>query len=333
MERKQLRSLGLIGCGYWGPNILRNFYNAGLKVPLVADASPGRREWVSRRYPASSVVKGWEEVVDDKSVDAVAIATPPQTHYEIARAALENGKHVLIEKPMALKSAHCRELIKIADKSGLILMVDHIYVYVSPIRKIREMVVSGGMGELCYYDSVRINLGLFQTHVNVLWDLGPHDLSILDYIVGGLDVVDVSAAGNRLPGMEHEYQVYLNLKLRNGMMANIHLNWLSPVKVRKIIIAGRNLMTVFDETDPAEQLKIYDKGYTTESVEEKYRALGTYRLGNMQAPHMDGVEALQRVVQQFVTAVSGGAAPDASAGQGLRVVEVLEKAQELLEKK
>lgn len=331
MTTRHTPRIGLIGCGYWGPNLIRNMYGLGLKVPLVADAAEGRRRWVEETYPATSSVATWQEVVDCHDVDAVAIATPPQTHYEIAKAALENGKHVLIEKPMTLCSKEAEELVSMAADANLLLMVDHVYVYTSPVRKMRELIDSGELGSIYYYDSVRVNLGLFQSHVNVLWDLGPHDLSILDYLVGGLEVESVSAHGGSLPDMEHEYQVYLNMKTNGGITANVHLNWLSPVKIRKIVVAGKNLMTVFDETDSAEQLKVYDKGFEMISDEDKYAALGTYRLGNMQAPHLDGVEALQRMLSQFVDGIQNGTIPDASAQQGLRVVRVLEQAQAILD--
>lgn len=323
--------VALIGCGYWGPNLLRNFYDHGLTVPLLADLSEARRKWVAARYPATKPVSSWEDVVSDGRIDAVAIATPPQTHYDIARAAIEQGKHVLVEKPMALRSEDCESLTALAKKRGVLLMVDHVYVYKNAVQNMRKLVDVGEMGHIRYYDSVRVNLGLFQSHVNVLWDLGPHDLSIVDYLLGGLEIDKIWASGSKMKGVEHEYQVYLDIKTVNGVTVHLHLNWLSPVKIRQVMVAGEHLMAVFDENEPAEQLKIYDKGFDPGSDEKKYELLGTYRKGSMNAPYLAGREALTGVVTDFVQSIETGKKPLASAEQGTRVVRVLEQAQKLLE--
>jgi predicted dehydrogenase len=305
-------------------------YGQNLTVPYLADFSEARRKWVKSAYPATEPLSDWQDLISRTDVDAVAIATPPQTHYEIAAAALNSGKHVLIEKPMALNSADCRKLICLAEKHKLCLMVDHVYAYTSPVMKIEELLKKGEIGEILYYDSVRVNLGLFQTHVNVLWDLAPHDLSILDCFVGGMKVKEVFASGSQLPGTEHAYQVYLHLKLDNGMAANMHFNWLSPVKVRKIMLAGTRKMAIIDEMDVSEQVKIYDKGFTVNSEEDRRQTLGTYRSGDMFAPRLEAGEGLGRVIKDFATCIQTGAKPKADAYQGLRVVEVIEKAHAML---
>jgi len=320
-------SFGLIGCGYWGPNIIRNLYDLGVSVPMAADLSPDRRHWIESRYPATTAVSDWGEVLKDERVEAVAIATPPQTHHEIAKAALENGKHVLVEKPMALTTADCDDLIAVAKHNDRLLMVDHVYVYTSAIRKIKELIEQGELGQPYYYDSVRVNLGLFQTHANVLWDLAPHDLSIVDYLFSGMDIGSIQAMGNSLSELKQEYQVHASLKMTDGLLAHIHVNWLSPVKVRQIIVAGDKRMVVFDETNPAEPVKVYDKGFMPSSDEERHKALGAYRTGDMYSPQLDGGEAIRRMLQQFLHCAATGESPDASGEQGRRVVNAMERIQ------
>jgi len=294
---------------------------------MAADLSEARRNWVEARYPATTAVENWRDVVTDDRIQAVAIATPPQTHHEIAKAALENGKHVLVEKPMAMTTKDCDDLIETAKRHDRLLMVDHVYVYTSAIRKIKELIDSGELGQPYYYDSVRVNLGLFQTHANVLWDLVPHDLSIIDYLFSGLEAVSVQSMGSCLSSLDKEYQVYASLKMTNGILAHLHVNWLSPVKIRQIIVAGDQRMVVFDETQPSEPIKVYDKGFVPVSEEERHRALGTYRTGDMYAPQLDGGEALKTMLQQFLHCAATGDVPDAGAEQGRRVVRALEQIQ------
>jgi len=325
---RTVKRFGLIGCGYWGPNLIRNLYNLEVEVPVAADLAESRRHWIEARYPATRAVTDWMDVVRDDRVQAVAVATPPQTHHEIAKAALKHGKHVLVEKPMAMTTEECDDLVETAKENERLLMVDHIYVYTAAVRKIRELIDSGELGTPYYYDSVRVNLGLFQTHANVLWDLAPHDLSIIDYLFGGLRATDVQAMGNCLRGLDDkEYQVHSSIRMEGGVFAHIHVNWLSPVKIRQVVVAGDQRMVVFDETSPAEAIKVYDKGFVPASDEERHQALGAYRTGDMYAPQLAGGEALRTMLSQFLHCAATGEIPDASAGQGRRVVRALEQIQ------
>ena len=326
-EKNNVLGFGLIGCGYWGPNIIRNLYDLGIPVPLAADLSAERRDWIESRYPSTNAISDYADVIEDERVQAVAIATPSQTHHEIAKKALENGKHVLVEKPMTLTTADCEDLISVAKHNDRLLMVDHVYVYTSSIRKIKELIDNGELGEIFYYDSVRVNLGLFQTHANVLWDLAPHDLSIIDYLFSGMDIGSIQAMGNSLADLKQEYQVHASLKMTDGLLAHVHVNWLSPVKVRQIIVAGDKRMVVFDETNPAEPVKVYDKGFMPSSDEERHEALGAYRTGDMYSPQLDGGEAIRRMLQQFLHCAATGDTPDASGEQGRRVVNAMERIQ------
>lgn len=321
--------LGIIGCGYWGPNLIRNF----LKMPgcqvLAADLDPDRLEPVHRLYPGVRTTTSPEELLQSDEIDAVAIATPISTHYDLARDALQHGKHVLLEKPMTATSAQAEELIRLAHQRRVTLMVDHTFVYTGAVRKIRELMAHGELGDLYYYDSVRVNLGLFQRDVNVLWDLAPHDFAIMAYLIDR-DPIAVSAVGAapvRWDGWQEESLAYVTVEFGEGVLAHFHLNWLSPVKVRRTLIGGSRKIVIYDHLDPDNQVKIFDKGIEVMADQERIQALVQYRIGDMWAPKVDQTEALEIVCGHFIECIQTGRRPLTDGAAGLRVVRLLEAAQ------
>ena len=320
--------VGLIGYGYWGPNLVRNFFEAsGCTLRMVSDLQPDRLERAAARFPSIRTTGDHRELVNDRSVDLVVIATPVSTHFDLAMEALRAGKHVMVEKPLTLTSDQGECLVEEADRRDLRLMVDHTFVYTSAVRKIHELVATGALGEMYYYDSVRVNLGLFQHDVNVLWDLAVHDLAILDYIVDARTPVAVSATGmSHVPG-KPENIAYLTLFYADNFMAHLHLNWLSPVKLRKTLIGGSQKMIVYDDLEPAEKVKVYDKGITvTNNLESLYSMLIGYRTGDMWAPNLAPSEALQVAVQHLLECIAQKKRPMTDGEAGLRVVRILESA-------
>jgi len=323
--------IGVIGYGYWGPNLARNFFEApGAQVVCVSDLRDDRLELVSGRYPAIKTTNNAWELIEDPSIDAVAIATPVSTHFELATRTLEEGKHVLVEKPLGSNTDQVQRLIALAQKRKRVLMVDHTFVYTGAVRKIRKLVESGSLGEIYYYDSVRVNLGLFQHDVNVLWDLAVHDLSIMDYVLPFRPCA-VSAAGlSHIPGGT-ENIAYLTLFFEGSQIAHIHANWLAPVKLRRTLIGASRKMIVYDDLDQAEKIKIYDKGITLNNVqnpEKLYQMLVGYRTGDMLAPQIDGTEALRREVDHFLHCIQQQEEPVTGGAAGLRVVEILQAASQ-----
>lgn len=322
--------VGIIGYGYWGPNLVRNFVEAkGAAVSCVADLREDRLALVSNRYPTIRTTQNMRELIEDPSIDAVAIATPVSTHYELALRALQEGKHVLVEKPLASTTDQVQRLMGIAQKRNLVLMVDHTFVYTGAVRKIRELVDGGSLGEIYYYDSVRVNLGLFQHDVNVLWDLAVHDLSIMDYVLPFRPCA-VSATGlSHVPGGT-ENIAYLTLFFEGSQIAHIHSNWLAPVKLRRTLIGASRKMIVYDDLDQGEKLKVYDKGITLnrQNPEKLYQTLVGYRTGDMLAPQIDGTEALRYEVDHFIHCIEQNAEPETGGSAGLRVVEILEAASQ-----
>jgi predicted dehydrogenase len=325
--------VGVIGYGYWGPNLVRNFTaSPHTDVVAVADRDPGRRKAVAAIYPWAARPSDAEALLADPSIEAVAIATPLATHHPLAKAALEAGKHVLIEKPLASSVAQCEELIALAAARGLVLMVDHTFVYTGAVRKIREVIESGQLGRILYFDSIRINLGLFQPDFNVLWDLAPHDLSILDYALGGKPRWVQAVAARHYEG-HHENLAYLTIGLEGGVLAHVHVNWVAPVKTRLTTIAGTDRMLVYDDANPAERLKIYESGVDLNKLEPElaHRMNIQYRTGDVLVPKLDPTEALRRVVDEFAGAIRERRAPLSDGAAGLRVVRVLEAAQRSIE--
>jgi predicted dehydrogenase len=325
--------VGLVGYGYWGPNLARNFTaSPHTQVVRVADRDARRREAVTALYPWVATSAEADDLFADPQVDAVAIVTPLATHVPLARAALQAGKHVLVEKPLARTRAECEELARLAEAQRRVLMVDHTFVYTGAVRKIRELVDSGYLGRVLYFDSVRINLGLFQPDSNVLWDLAPHDLSILDHVLGKQPRW-VSALGAKHYG-QVENLAYMTVGFDDDLLAHFHCNWVSPVKVRRIQIAGTQRMLVYDDTEPSEKIRIYDAGVSVSQTEldhaGKSELLVQYRTGDVLAPKLDGTEALRRVVDEFARACRESSPALTDVKAGTRVVALLEAAEKSL---
>lgn len=320
--------IGVIGYGYWGPNLVRNFAEApGASLVSVSDVRAERLAQARRRYPFMKAREHYAELLADPEVDAVAIATPVSTHFELAMQALESDKHVLVEKPLASSSAEATQLIDEAARRNRVLMVDHTFVYTGAVRKIREMVADGALGEIYYYDSVRVNLGLFQHDVNVIWDLAVHDLSIMDFVLPTKPVA-VSATGiSHIPG-QPENVAYITLFFADNKIAHLHVNWLAPVKVRRTLIGGSEKMIVYDDIEPSEKVKVYDKGVVVSPRrEEVYELLVSYRSGDMWAPKLDQTEGLQEEARHFIDCIENGKRPQTDGHAGLRVVRLLEGAE------
>jgi predicted dehydrogenase len=320
--------VAVVGCGYWGPNLVRVFNGLeGVEVRAVVDVDRERAELVRRRFPALRAELDFGAVLADAGVHAVSICTPVHTHFPLAAAALEAGKHVLVEKPLTHSVESARRLVELAEAKGLTLQVDHTFVYSPPVRKIRSIIDSGTLGDLLYVDSVRVNLGLFQSDVSVLWDLAPHDISIISHLLGRSPLW-VSAVGTAHYG-QLESQAYVTLKYDNSLIAHLHVNWLAPVKLRSTLIGGSKRMIVYDDLEPSEKIRVYDKGVTFNSgPERRAQALVDYRVGDMFAPYIDKVEPLEEVGRSFVEAIRSGTPPITDGRAGLLVVQVLEAAQE-----
>ena len=327
--------IGVIGYGYWGPNLVRNFATgARTKVVAIADANPSRRQLAQTSYPHIRVVEDAAALIADPEVDAVAIATPIFTHFDLAKAALLAGKHVLVEKPLTPSVAQAEELAALAAKMKRVLMVDHTFVYTGAVKKIRELVQSGELGRVLYFDSVRINLGLFQPDFNVIWDLAPHDLTIMDYVLQSLGVSAkwVSAIGASHYG-RHENLAYVTVGFEDQLIAHVHVNWVAPVKTRRTIIAGSKKMIVWDDTSPVEPVKVYESSVDVQHIDKDtaYALNVQYRSGDVHSPKLDGREALATMAQTFAAACLDGAASPSDATVGVRIVRMLEAAQKSLE--
>src|SRR6266850_7039325 len=324
-------TIGVIGCGYWGPNLLRNFAeNERAQLRWICDLDEPRLAAMGRRYPAAQTTSDYVKLLSDSELDAVAIVTPVATHFQIAKAALVAGKHVLVEKPLTATEGEAEELNDLAERNQLTLMVDHTFVYTGAVRKMKEIVESGELGELLYFDSVRINLGLFQKDINVLWDLAPHDLSIMDYLIDRQPDA-VSAIGSCHIERGIENIAYLIMHFAGDFIAHFHFNWLAPVKIRRTMIAGSSKMILYDDIEPTEKVRIYDKGVTTTRVgdrEADYQRLVSYRTGDVWAPKIDSTEALRYVVAEFLDSIRSARRPLTDGAAGLRVVRLLEAAQQ-----
>ena len=324
-------SIGVIGCGYWGPNLLRNFAeNETAQLRWICDLDEARLASMSRRYPFAKAAIDYHELLDDAELRAVAIVTPVATHYEIAKEVLKAGKHVLLEKPMTATVGEAEELIELAEQNGLTLMVDHTFVYTGAVRKMKELVGSGELGDLLYLDSVRINLGLFQRDINVIWDLAPHDLSIMDYLIERQPLA-ITALGSCHIESGIENIAYLVLLFPNDFIAHFHFNWLAPVKIRRTLIAGSSKMILYDDIEPTEKVRVYDMGVTANRIgdrEADYQTLVSYRTGDVWAPKLDSTEALRHVVSDFLDSIRLKRKPLADGQSGLRVVRLLTAAQQ-----
>jgi predicted dehydrogenase len=319
--------IGVVGYGYWGPNLVRNFTgNSSARVVSVSDLDAAKLAACQRLYPAVSTTNHYEDLLKDPKIDAIAVATPVHTHYDLALAALRAGKHVLVEKPLAQSADLVRGLIDEADRRRLTLMVDHTFLYTPAVQKIRELILQDQLGEVYYYDSTRSSLGLFQSDVNVIWDLAVHDISIIQYLLEE-DPVAVSATGSCHVAGSPENMAHITLFFESKCVAHVSVNWLSPIKVRQTFVGGSKKMIVYNDLEPTEKIKVYDKGITLNAPSEAAHQLRIgYRAGDMWAPHISTKEALQTEMEHFIECIRTGASPVSNGLSGLRVIEVLEAA-------
>jgi predicted dehydrogenase len=322
--------IAVVGAGYWGPNLVRNFTaDEGSTVRWVCDLDTDRAARLAGRYGVQGVTGDLGEVLADPDVDGVAIATPARTHAGIAEACIAAGKDMLIEKPLASTLDAGRANAEIAEAAGAVLMTDHTFCYTSTVARIRHLVQSGDIGSFRYYDSVRVNLGLVQADVDVIWDLAPHDFSIIDYILpDGVRPVSVTAVGSDPLGVGHACVAYVTVQMSDGSIAHVHLNWLSPVKIRTIIIGGSDKMLMWDDTKPAQRLSIYESGAQLGDLSERERreALVSYRIGDMVAPALPETEALGAMAAEFRTCIENRSKPATDGWAGVRVLELLDAA-------
>lgn len=321
--------VGIIGYGYWGPNIVRNFHGLETaEVVTVCDKNPAALKRAGRMYPGVHLTTDFSEVLRAPDIDAVAVITPVWTHYELAKAALENGKHVFVEKPFTSNARQAEQLIELAAAKNLTIMVDHTFLFSGAVRKIREVVDAGTLGPLYYFDSTRVNLGLFQHDVSVVWDLAPHDLSIMDHIISEKAEAVVATGGSHLNG--HADMAFITIYFPGNTIAHINVNWLSPVKMRTTMIGGRDKMLVWNDLEADEKIKIYDKGVQITSGEGIYDLLVSYRTGDVWAPKCDQAEALKVELEYFVDCITNARTPLNDGTAGLRVVRLLEAAEQSL---
>lgn len=322
--------VGVVGCGYWGPNFVRNFSKASrCTMAAVADSNPARLDYMRSTFPNLEIVKDAQDLIVRPDLDAIVVATPVRSHYDLAKMALLHGKHVLVSKPMTQSSVHAEELLLLARQKERILLVDHTFLYSGPVRKIRQLIDKHELGDIYYYDSVRVNLGLFQTDVNVLWDLAAHDFSIMLYLINSkpMSVSAVGASPINYSSQNFESVAFITIRFDNKAIAHFTVSWLSPIKVRRTLISCSRKMVVYDHLDPDNQVKIYDKAIELSNAEEQYKALVQYRIGDMHAPKVDQTEALELECQHFVDCCLGLSQPLTDAQSGMEVVRLLESAQ------
>lgn len=325
--------VGVVGYGYWGPNIVRNLSAGnGSKVVSVCDQNQEALKRAQKAYPSIKVTNNVDELICSKDIDAVAIVTPVFTHYELAKKALVQGKHIFVEKPFTYTSTEAEELIEIAEKKRLKIMVDHTFLFTGAVRRIKQLMDGGELGDLLYFDSIRVNLGLFQHDVNVVWDLAPHDLAIMDYLLQDKPQAIV-ATGQAHFNHNLEDIAYITIYFPKNVIAHLTVNWLSPVKIRMTLIGGQKKMLVWNDVASDEKIKIYDKGVEIETKEGVYDLLVSYRSGDMWAPKIDSTEALKLEAEHFWDCVQNGKKPINDGMSGLRVVKMLEAANKSLKKK
>jgi predicted dehydrogenase len=324
--------VGVIGYGYWGPNIVRNLNSLGCaQVVTVCDKREQALKRAKQMYPSVSVTQDESEVLNSPDIDAVAVITPVWTHYDLTEGALNNGKHVFVEKPFTSTAEQGERLVELAERKGLTIMVDHTFLFTGAVKKIRELVDNGELGKLYYYDSMRVNLGLFQHDVNVLWDLAPHDLSIADHIIGLEAEAVVATGAGHLNG--HADVAFMTVYFPDNVIAHFNVNWLSPVKVRTTLIGGEKKMLVWNDLEADEKIKVYDRGVKIQSAENVYEALVSYRSGDMWSPKVEGTEALKKELEYFVECIEKGQRPFNDGVAGLRVVKMLEAAEASLNRR
>lgn len=323
---------GVIGYGYWGPNIVRNLRSLEtVKVVAVCDKNPDSQRKAKNAFPEVAVTGDAMELLLSPDIDAIAVITPVWTHYELAKTALLNGKHVFVEKPFTSTSAQAKELIDIADRKGLQIMVDHTFLFTGSVRKIKQLLDDGTLGKLYYYDSTRVNLGLFQHDIDVLWDLAPHDLSVCDYLIGKQPEAVVATGAAHFNGLTDV--AYMTAYYPDNVIAHFNVNWISPVKVRMTLLGGENKMLVWNDLEADEKIKVYDKGVRMTNKEGVYDLLVSYRSGDMWSPKVEATEALKLEMSYFVECLNQGKKPFNDGEAGLRVVRMLEAADISLKKK
>jgi len=325
MRTTERLGVSVVGAGYWGPNLVRNFFGSpNWQVISVVERDESRVGRLRRQFPGIAGQRDIDEALSDPRVSAIAVATPVATHFELAKKALLAGKHVIIEKPMTQTAEQSEELCRLADDCRLTLMVDHTFLYTGSVELLRRLVVEQEFGQILYLDSVRVNLGLFQNDVNVVYDLAPHDVSIFNYVLGEYPV-SVSANVAHCIHDDTADVAFLTLRYPSGVLAHAHLSWLSPVKVRRLTIAGRNKMALWDDVEPSEKIRLYDKGVETKpDYESNMRRMVSYRTGDMRAPALDTTEALTKAVEEFYRAIVHGEPVRSAPEDGLAVVRVLE---------
>ncbi len=325
--------LGIIGYGYWGPNLVRNFFSEkDCKIKTVADSRKGRLQTLSQLYPSVDALQSADEILNDPEIDAVIIATPVYTHFDLAYKALQNGKHVFLEKPMASSVSECEKLIELSITKNLVLMVDHTFLYTGAVEKIKEIIDENTLGNIKYLDSTRINLGLFQPDINVLWDLAPHDLSILRYLYNdtpySINATGVSHTNNGIENI-----AFMTINYTSGFIAHLNCSWTSPVKVRMMMIGGDKKMIIYNDVEPTEKIKIYDTAYQLKTDEDKKQILVDYRVGDIFVPKISNKEALAAVASDFVNSIKQNTLPRSSYIIGLDTVKMLEASEKSIKNK
>jgi predicted dehydrogenase len=328
-RRTDVLRVGVIGYGYWGPNVVRNVHALeNCELVAICDKNPAALKRAQRTYTRVNLTPDFSEVLTSPDIDVVAVVTPVWTHFELAKAALQNGKHVFVEKPFTSTSQQAEELIELAQRNNLKIMVDHTFLFGGAVRKIRELVDSGALGPLYYFDSTRVNLGLFQHDVSVIWDLAPHDLSIMDYIITEKPEAVVATGGQHLNGQAD--MAFITIYFPGNIIGHVNVNWLSPVKVRTTLIGGKNKMLVWNDLEADEKIKIYDKGVQINNGEGVYDLLVSYRSGDVWAPKVEQAEALKVELDYFIDCILNDRTPLNDGEAGLRVVQLLEAAERSL---
>lgn len=324
--------VGVIGYGYWGPNVARNLSSiGGAELVAVCDSNASVLARAAHLKLGLRLTHDPKDLLGAANIDAIAIVTPVRTHFELAKAALEHGKHIFVEKPFTCTAEQAEELIELAYRRKLIVMVDHTFLFTGAVRKIHQLMHEGALGDLYYYDSTRVNLGLFQHDVNVIWDLAPHDLSILDYLLGAEPEAVVATGETHLNGVEDV--AFITLYFPRNVIAHVNVNWLSPVKVRTTLIGGEKKMLVWDDLEPDEKIRVYDKGVEVKTRQGVYDLLVSYRSGDMWAPKIEQTEALKTELEYFVNCIASAEQPFNDGQAGLRVVRVLEAAHQSMKRK
>jgi predicted dehydrogenase len=321
--------IGVIGYGYWGPNIVRNFHaHESAEVVMVCDKLPKSQERLRKAYPSMPFTVDENDILKSPDIDAVAVVTPVWTHFELAKKALENGKHVFVEKPFTTSVAQAEELIELAERKRLKIMVDHTFLFTGAVKKIRQLVDEGALGKIYYYDSLRVNLGLFQHDVNVIWDLAAHDLSIMDHVLREKPEAVVATGESHLNGMQDV--AFITVYFPNRIIAHINVNWLSPVKVRTTLLGGEKKMVVWNDLEVDEKIKVYDKGVSMANPGGLHKLLVSYRSGDMWAPQVEQIEALRAETAYFLQCIKENLTPFNDGVAGLRVVRILQAADDSL---